>query len=324
MKASMLCPVVVFVLFASMAAPPPSAAESREELEAILGEALASGAESGALKVWVNDGHDRPVEEGTPVAAHFLSRDDLYLTVVYLDADGRVILLHPGPSDRLLRGGTQLDLPLGEATTPYGLDSLFVLGSPKPIPVGSIGVESQQGHIPIAADEAGAAVRELREIVAGLGAASVRSARIDLHIVPARSTNRGYTAQQIVRYFSEAPRSLRRPKLELEINFETGSAELLDDARAELDVFGAALTNPALNGRHFALAGHTDHQGDEAYNQRLSESRAAAARSYLVENFDIAPSRIDIQGYGETRPLMEGDDPNSLWRNRRVELELVR
>ncbi len=49
----------------------------------------------------------------------------------------------------------------------------------------------------------------------------------------------------------------------------------------------------------FTVAGHTDSTGPESYNQGLSQRRAAAVRDWLVNN-GIAPSRLDVAGYGET------------------------
>ena len=72
--------------------------------------------------------------------------------------------------------------------------------------------------------------------------------------------------------------------------------------------------------RRFQLGGHTDDSGPSEYNQYLSEQRADAARRYLLENFEIAPDRLEARGYGEEEPLPQGDAA----RNRRVVLELLR
>lgn len=149
----------------------------------------------------------------------------------------------------------------------------------------------------------------------------IPATRVDLHIVP---THQGLTRGGIVQYFTEATRSLHRPKLALEINFETGSADLLDEAKGDLDAVGQALADDRLSDKQFRLVGHTDYRGDDTYNMELSMSRAAAARQYLVENYQIAPERLDSLGLGESKPMMPGDDERALRRNRRVELELIR
>lgn len=313
---------VVFVsilFFASSAA-----AASREEvLEVLEGVVAPAAGETPGLKVWANTGDNLPLEEGSPISFHFKSDEDVHLTALYLDADGNLVLLYPGPQGTKLHGQQQLDLDAGEATTPYGLESLFVVGSREPITRESLGVSSQDEYAVLEEGQAVAAAQKLREIVAQGGAAAP-AARVDLHIVPSKSAEHGYTRGGIVQYFTEATRSLHRPKLELEINFETGSADLRDDVRGDLDVVGQALSDDRLLDKRFKLVGHTDFRGDESYNMALSEQRAESARRYLIEKYQIDPDRIAPVGMGESKPMMLGTDEAAMRRNRRVELELIR
>ena len=66
------------------------------------------------------------------------------------------------------------------------------------------------------------------------------------------------------------------------------------------------------------LEGHTDARGPNRYNQRLSERRANAVLSRLVDVEGIAPSRLRAVGYGETQPLVEDGSKQGYQRNRRV------
>ncbi len=66
------------------------------------------------------------------------------------------------------------------------------------------------------------------------------------------------------------------------------------------------------------LEGHTCNIGTDAYNQKLSERRVNAVRSYLMEKFGIAPSRITATGYGESRPIASNDTEEGRKKNRRV------
>ena len=298
-------------------------AASREEVLDILQQVVSPAADDGTgLKVWANDGANLPLEEGSPISFHFKAEEDVHLTALYLDADGRLVLLYPAPQGTTLRGHEQLDLEAGDATTPYGQESLFVVGSREPISRESLGIDSIDPYAVLDGATAVEAAEKLREIVTQ-GGGTAPGARVDLHIVPAKSTEHGYTRGGIVRYFTEATRSLHRPKLELEINFDTGSANLAADVRSDLDVVGAALSDDRLSDKRFKLVGHTDHRGEESYNMQLSESRAQSARQYLVEKYEIDPSRLDTVGMGESKPMMDGQDANSMRRNRRVELELV-
>ncbi|TXE09058.1 OmpA family protein [Gelidibacter salicanalis] len=67
------------------------------------------------------------------------------------------------------------------------------------------------------------------------------------------------------------------------------------------------------------IVGHTDNQGDEAYNQTLSEQRAAAMRDILVNEFGIAEVRLQFTGKGESDPLADNATENGKANNRRVE-----
>ncbi len=70
------------------------------------------------------------------------------------------------------------------------------------------------------------------------------------------------------------------------------------------------------------IFGHTDDVGSVEYNQQLSEQRAEAVRQYLSEagvEFEV----MTTKGLGKSSPLVEGTDPVSRQRNRRVELAIV-
>jgi outer membrane protein OmpA-like peptidoglycan-associated protein len=66
------------------------------------------------------------------------------------------------------------------------------------------------------------------------------------------------------------------------------------------------------------LQGHTDSKGTEAYNQTLSEKRAASVSGYLVGK-GIPSSRLTVVGYGETAPKYTNDTDEGRALNRRVE-----
>ncbi|THF65974.1 hypothetical protein E6C76_09185 [Pseudothauera nasutitermitis] len=57
-----------------------------------------------------------------------------------------------------------------------------------------------------------------------------------------------------------------------------------------------------LNLNVVLAVGHTDRLGSNAYNQRLSERRVAAVKSYLVSQ-GVEAGRIYTEGRGESQPL---------------------
>jgi len=72
----------------------------------------------------------------------------------------------------------------------------------------------------------------------------------------------------------------------------------------------------------FRIEGHTDSDGDDAYNQNLSEERAAAVKEMLIQS-GIDSSRLDSKGYGEGSPDDKNSTPEGKANNRRVEFIII-
>ncbi len=103
--------------------------------------------------------------------------------------------------------------------------------------------------------------------------------------------------------------------------FDTDMAVLKPAATEKLDVYSGYMTrNPDKN---IKVTGHTDATGSEAYNQALSERRAAAVKTYL-ENKGIDGKRIATQGMGESQPVATNKTKEGRAENRRVEIEVVK
>lgn len=97
--------------------------------------------------------------------------------------------------------------------------------------------------------------------------------------------------------------------------FAYNSAELLpgsyEEVRRVADILAEYEHTSVL------IEGHTDVQGDAGYNQTLSEGRANSVKNVLIQG-GVNPNRIQVIGYGETKPI---SDSHAL--NRRVELKLT-
>ena len=71
------------------------------------------------------------------------------------------------------------------------------------------------------------------------------------------------------------------------------------------------------------IIGHTDSQGSEEYNQKLSVRRATAVRDYIVNNYPkVDASIIRITGMGETSPVADNKTKEGRAQNRRVEVNV--
>lgn len=66
------------------------------------------------------------------------------------------------------------------------------------------------------------------------------------------------------------------------------------------------------------IEGHTDSRGDAEYNQDLSDRRAKAVREFLIKE-GVAPERLVAFGYGESKPLVQGENDAAWAKNRRVD-----
>lgn len=100
------------------------------------------------------------------------------------------------------------------------------------------------------------------------------------------------------------------------IYFNSGSARLTDDSIPLLTNLHDIVDRcPDLT---IEIGGHTDSDGSDAANNRLSERRAQAVNAYLVER-GIEPSRLVTVGYGESRPVVSNDTADGKRRNRRIE-----
>ena len=81
--------------------------------------------------------------------------------------------------------------------------------------------------------------------------------------------------------------------IDLQVNFEYASAVLSADARIVLDNLGSALSDDALRGARFRIAGHTDARGSDAYNLALSRQRARSVADYLTRQpWDTVAPRL--------------------------------
>jgi outer membrane protein OmpA-like peptidoglycan-associated protein len=71
------------------------------------------------------------------------------------------------------------------------------------------------------------------------------------------------------------------------------------------------------------ISGHTDSEGSDAYNQKLSDGRAAAVVTYLASQ-GIKPERMQSVGHGESRPVDTNQTEEGRAQNRRVEFTLLK
>lgn len=103
------------------------------------------------------------------------------------------------------------------------------------------------------------------------------------------------------------------------VTFALNSAELVGESDKILDAMAETLKR--YPEQRVAVAGYTDSQGDEAYNQRLSARRANTVREYLVGK-GVNTDMLTSKGYGEENPVADNGTAEGRALNRRVELHL--
>ncbi len=104
------------------------------------------------------------------------------------------------------------------------------------------------------------------------------------------------------------------------ILFDYDSYDLHPDARATLSELASVFSRYPET--RLLVEGHTDSMGSEEYNQLLSERRAEAVATDLMQR-GVEAQRIEMHGYGKSRPVAEQFDARRRQLNRRVEIRVV-
>jgi outer membrane protein OmpA-like peptidoglycan-associated protein len=102
-----------------------------------------------------------------------------------------------------------------------------------------------------------------------------------------------------------------------DVLFDTGRAELKSGAGRKLDQLSQFLVEHP--DRRVQIDGFTDSVGTDGYNEDLSQRRADAVKTALV-NRGVEPSRIGTEGYGKAYPVANNNDSGGRQLNRRVEV----
>lgn len=102
------------------------------------------------------------------------------------------------------------------------------------------------------------------------------------------------------------PKAVQRVIVLEEVHFDFNKATLTKEAQMILKRHIPLLKeNPGMK---ISIEGHTSAIGTPAYNQKLSERRAASVKAFMIKEGGIAPGRLTTIGYGET--ALEKPEPN--------------
>jgi outer membrane protein OmpA-like peptidoglycan-associated protein len=105
------------------------------------------------------------------------------------------------------------------------------------------------------------------------------------------------------------------------ILFDSGKAAIKVESQETLDAIKSVIREYPT--ARFMIEGHTDSTGSLETNMRLSKERAAAIKSYLIEN-GISASRLESEGFGPNQPVGSNKTAAGRKQNRRTEVKVIK
>jgi OOP family OmpA-OmpF porin len=244
----------------------------------------------------------------------------------------------------LLRSGTVkvlIDDPTTHAPDGYAIDFIRILVNPKPYkyPVAlNCTVVDADTHKPVAAATVDAATGTtatdakghcaLKNLPAGLVTASAIAPGYDEAVIPVdleagATGNANFELHKHKEGVAELEKSVNQSgSAEIYgVHFDTGSATLRPDSAAALENVRALIAK--LANSKWIISGHTDNQGSNELNEKLSKARAASVIAWLGAH-GVDASRLTPQGFGASRPVADNGTEAGRALNRRVEMSLVK
>lgn len=120
-----------------------------------------------------------------------------------------------------------------------------------------------------------------------------------------------------------------RIELAADVLFDFDKATIKPEAATALHNVAEIIKDKG-KGRSVRIDGYTDSKGSDAYNQKLSERRAASVKQWLAEKEGLGQVKMTTQGFGAKQPVAPNtrpdgsDDPEGRQKNRRVEIVLAK
>jgi outer membrane protein OmpA-like peptidoglycan-associated protein len=131
----------------------------------------------------------------------------------------------------------------------------------------------------------------------------------------------GSLDQRLDRLGAEVSETEVRIRLSGSVLFDFDSDTIRADAERTLTEVAEVVQ--AYPGRPVRIEGHTDSIASDAYNQALSERRAAAVKTWLAGH-GVEAGRLATAGFGESRPAADNATAAGRQQNRRVEIVVER
>lgn len=109
----------------------------------------------------------------------------------------------------------------------------------------------------------------------------------------------------------------------LDVYFESGRSSIIHTEEIDAWLATAKKYLEKNPNEKLSLTGHTDSDGDDATNVKLSERRAGIVKGILAKE-GFAAANLEVIGKGEAEPIAENDTPENKAKNRRVSIRLIK
>jgi len=241
----------------------------------------------------------------------------LFLTGICIAADNDFGANFGGPTENLLALDKSKD---ASSSRDEGWQPLNTPGKPEkdPQPIEKDGFESTSGGITeslLSPDKEDHSASQKKE--SGWEPVNAEDApRVKTRSIKVLKKEKGVAVWETV----TAPEKRTGGFVNLKIEFDVNRYTIRRGSYKILNELGKALSDPRLKERIITINGHTDSDGKEKYNIRLSLRRAGAVKRYLVDHYDLSPDRLTVVGYGESMPLKPNISKENKQLNRRVEI----
>jgi OOP family OmpA-OmpF porin len=141
--------------------------------------------------------------------------------------------------------------------------------------------------------------------------------------IASNDTKKGQAQNRRVEVVTIAePRALDMIRFPSVALFPRRSADLTEQGKAMLAMNAQEAKQMLSRANYIEVVGHTDHVGDDDYNQELSEQRAEAVRNYLIAA-GVDGNKIVSVGAGENMPIASNKTDKGRAENRRVEVLML-
>ncbi len=281
----------------------------RADLRAVLGPRLGlATSPSTTVEAFVGVELAFPRQAPEPVIvevpAEPLPAEPIVLTV--LDAHGNTVsteLVSEADGEMTVKLMLMTGTVTVSATDPDG----------KPV---EVVVHARAGDREVTLDEEGPGVLEQGNWTLVITAPGLASQRKDVTIVADEELKIAVEMRSAQVQVAE-----ERIEINTKILFDSGSFEVHADSFGLLDEVANTLLAHS-NIRLLEVGGHTDDEGKDDFNLELSQKRVDEVVRLLVDR-GVDAKRLKAVGYGETKPLQEGEDAAAREANRRVELNIL-